>query len=333
MTIDAHHHVWDLSVRDQPWLDQPQLAPIRRNFLICDLEPEAAAHGITETVVVQTVTEPEETPELLALAESSDLVAGVVGWVDLEAAGVADVLAALRELPGGDRLVSIRHPVIIESDPDWLARPSVLHGLAAVAAAGLCYDVVVMPEQLRGAVLAAAALPELTFVLDHLGNPDVEGWVGGPVGGAADSAAGGAAGQSWTRGIADFAARPNTVAKLSGFLGELAPRSAGPPFADLAAGGDPVTGGDPVAGDPASADPAAGADPASVAHLRPYYEIALAHFGPQRLMYGSDWPVSTINVGYGGVYAAARSLAANLSPSEKAAIFSGTARSTYGLRT
>ena len=80
MTIDAHHHVWDLSVRDQPWLDQPHLGPLRRNFLLSDLEPEAAAHGVTATVVVQTVTEPEETPELLALAQASDLVTGVVGW-------------------------------------------------------------------------------------------------------------------------------------------------------------------------------------------------------------------------------------------------------------
>ncbi|HTV99268.1 MAG TPA: amidohydrolase family protein [Streptosporangiaceae bacterium] len=296
MTIDAHHHVWDLAVRDQPWLDQPQLAPIRRNFLLSDLEPEAEAQGVTQTVVVQTVTEPEETPELLALAEASDLVAAVVGWVDLEAAGAADALAALQELPGGDRLVSIRHPVLIEADPEWLARPSVLRGLAAVAAAGLCYDVVVMPEQLRGAVVAAAALPELTFVLDHLGNPDVEGWAGGP--------GSGAAGESWARTIADFAALPNTVAKLSGVLGESAPPSA---------------------------DPVAGADDTSIAHIRPYYEIALAHFGPQRLMYGSDWPVSTINVGYDGVYAAAKSLTADLSPSEKAAIFNDTARSTYRL--
>jgi L-fuconolactonase len=296
MTIDAHHHVWDLSVRDQPWLDQPQLAPIRRNFLLSDLEPEAAAHAITATVVVQTVVEPEETPELLALAESSDLVAGVVGWVDLQAAGVADALARLRELPGGDRLVAIRHPVLVEPDPDWLARPAVLRGLAAVAAAGLCYDVVVMPGQLPGAVLAAAATPQLTFVLDHLGNPDIEGAVGGIVD------------QSWAHAIADFAALPNTVAKLSGVLGELAP----PPAADR--------------------DGAADSDGAQFAHIRPYYEIALAAFGPRRLMFGSDWPVSTMNVGYAGVHAAATALTADLSPSDKDAIFNETARRTYRLR-
>ena len=287
MTIDAHHHVWDLSVRDQPWLDQPYLAPLRRNFLLSDLEPEAAAQGVTASVVVQTVTEPEETPELLALAQASDLVTGVVGWVDLEAPGASDAIGKLRELPGGERLAGIRHPVLMEPDPDWLARPTVLRGLSAVAAAGLCYDVVVMPGQLRGAVVAAAATPQLTFVLDHFGNPEIDGDID----------------ESWARTIADFAALPNTVAKLSGILGEPAP---------------------------ASADPAAGPG-ARVAHIRPHYEIAMAGFGPQRLMFGSDWPVSTLSVGYGGVHAAARSLTADLSSSEKAAIFSDTAQKTYRL--
>jgi L-fuconolactonase len=74
--VDAHHHVWDLSVRDQPWLAQPELAPLRRNFALTDLAPEAAAQGVTATVLVQRVTEPEETPEMLALAAASDLVAG-----------------------------------------------------------------------------------------------------------------------------------------------------------------------------------------------------------------------------------------------------------------
>jgi L-fuconolactonase len=294
--VDAHHHVWDLSVRDQPWLAQPQLAPLRRNFLLRDLEPEAAAQGVTATVLVQTVAAPDETPEMLALAGTGNLIAGVVGWVDLESPGAADAIAALLESPDGDLLVGIRHPVLAEPDPDWLARPGVLRGLAAVAAAGLRYDVVAMPRHLPAAVAAAAATPQLTFVLDHLGNPEVDGVVD----------------ESWARAIGDFAALPNTAAKLSGFLGEPAPPSADP--ASRPAGR-------------ADAAPAA----ADIAHIRPHYEIALAGFGPDRLMFGSDWPVSTLSVGYAGVHAAARSLTAGLSPSEKDAIFGGTARRVYRL--
>jgi L-fuconolactonase len=288
--VDAHHHVWDLSVRAQPFLDQPELAPLRRNFLLSDLEPLAAAEGVTSTVVVQTVTEPDETPEMLKLAADSDPVAGVVGWVDLEAPGASDAIGALRELPGGDLLVGIRHPVLIEPDSDWLTRPAVLRGLADVAAAGLVYDVVPMPRHLRAAVAAAAATPELTFVLDHLGNPEIGTEVD----------------PSWADAFGAFAALPNTAGKFSGFLGEPAPGQAGA----------------------AARAPAAG----QIAHLRPYYEIALEGFGPERLMFGSDWPVSTMAVGYSGVHAAARSLTADLSSEEKTAIFRDTAQQTYRLK-
>ena len=69
--IDAHHHVWDLSVRDQGWITGPEMAPIRRSFSADDLRPHARAAGVTATVLVQTVDIPAETPEMLALAAGS----------------------------------------------------------------------------------------------------------------------------------------------------------------------------------------------------------------------------------------------------------------------
>jgi L-fuconolactonase len=136
-TIDAHQRVWDPSVRDQDWLTGPELAPLRRDFTPDDLRPQTAAAGIDATVLVQTICVPEETPEFLALAAGDPLVAGVVGWTDLTSPAITDVLANLRALPGGDRLVGIRHQVQGEADPDWLLRPEVDRGLAAVGAAGL----------------------------------------------------------------------------------------------------------------------------------------------------------------------------------------------------
>src|SRR3954451_22689410 len=84
--VDAHHHLWDLSVRDQPWIAGSAMAPLRRTFTVSDLA--GAAHGIDATVLVQTVSVPDETPELLALAAEHELIAGVVGWVDLTATDV-----------------------------------------------------------------------------------------------------------------------------------------------------------------------------------------------------------------------------------------------------
>jgi L-fuconolactonase len=202
--VDAHHHLWDLSARDQDWITGPALAPLRRDFLLDEYQHLAAGNGIAASIVVQTVTVPAETPELLTLAAASDLIAGVVGWTDLTAPDVADKIAALTEMPGGEKLVGLRHQVQSEPDPDWLIRPDVLRGLAAVARAGLVYDLVITAGQLDAAARAAAAVPDLVFVLDHLGKPPI------------------AAGrrQPWTRDLRGLAALPNTSAKLSGLVTE-----------------------------------------------------------------------------------------------------------------
>jgi L-fuconolactonase len=279
MTVDAHHHLWDLSVRDQNWLTGPELRPLRRNFTIADLEPEAGAAGVDRTVLVQTVTVPEETPEFLALAVAHDLIAGVVGWTDLTRPDIADELARLRELRGGHHLKGIRHQVQSEPNPEWLLRPDVRRGLAAVAAAGLVYDLVVLPHQLPACAKAAEALPQLTFVLDHLGKPPIAAHAREP----------------WETSLRALAALPNTVAKLSGLVTE----------ADFTAW---------------TAD-----------DLRPYAEVALAAFGPGRLMFGSDWPVCTLAATYGEVLDAAQEVTTGLSRSERTQVFEGTATRVYDL--
>jgi L-fuconolactonase len=205
--VDAHHHVWDLGVRDQDWITGTEMAAIRRSFCIDDLRASAREAGVVATVVVQTVTAAAETPELLALAAAEPLVAAVVGWADLTSAAIADDLARLRSGPGGGYLAAIRHQVQSEPDPDWLRRLDVIRGLRAVAIAGLCYDLVVRPHQIPAATFAAAAVPGLTFVLDHAGKPPVASGALAP----------------WTAAIGEFAALPNTVCKLSGLVTEASP--------------------------------------------------------------------------------------------------------------
>ncbi|WP_416964192.1 amidohydrolase family protein [Streptomyces sp. Agncl-13] len=204
MTVDAHHHVWDLSVHDQDWITGPELQPLRRDFTVTDLAPEARAAGVDRTVLVQTITVAEETPEFLALADTHDLIAGVVGWTDLTRPDITDELARLRELPGGRYLKGIRHQVQGEPDPNWLLRPDVRRGLTAVADAGLVYDLLVLPHQFPAAVQVAASLPQLAFVLDHLGKPPI------------------ASGQlePWATSLRSLAALPNTYCKLSGLVTE-----------------------------------------------------------------------------------------------------------------
>jgi len=203
--IDAHHHVWDLAVRRQPWAEP--FPVLYRSYLLDDLLPSLAAGAIDRTVLVQTVTVAAETPELLALAANEPLLVGVVGWVDLTAPDVADELGRLHEGLGGRYLVGIRHQVQEEDDVDWLAREPVRRGLCSVAAQQLAYDLVIRREQLPSAVSAARAIPELRFVLDHGGNPAIaEGRV-----------------EPWRSDITAFAALPNTAVKLSGLVTQAGP--------------------------------------------------------------------------------------------------------------
>lgn len=199
MRIDAHHHLWDLNRRGQPWMDGPWADPIRRSYPLSDLTPHLSGHGIDATLVVQSSPSYEETAELLALAAGEGPVAGVVGWADLCDPALDGVLAAL---PAG--LVGVRHQVQDEPDPDWLTRPGVLRGLGTLADAGLVYDLLVTSRELPAAHAAVRALPQLAFVLDHAAKPAVAkgDW------------------QPWAAEITALAALPNVSCKLSGLVTE-----------------------------------------------------------------------------------------------------------------
>jgi L-fucono-1,5-lactonase len=154
-------------------------------------------------VLVQVLPDLDESIEFLATAAAEPLIAGVVGWIDLTGSPARDI-ERLRSAPGGELLAGIRHLVQAEPDPRWLERDDVLAGLAAVRDAGLVYDLLVVPHQFPAAITAVRALPDLTFVLDHLGKPPV------------------ATGQlePWATGLATLAREPNVVAKLSGLVTE-----------------------------------------------------------------------------------------------------------------
>ena len=201
--VDAHHHIWDLTVREQTWMVGPELDPIRRNFSIEDLAPLAAAADIAATVLVQTVGLVDETVEFLEVAASNELVAGVVGWVDLTAADIADVLAGLQARPDGAYLKAIRHQVHDEPDDNWLLRPDVQRGLTAVAEAGLAYDLLTKTPHLPAAIQTVRNLPQLTFVVDHISKPVI----GDPL-------------EPWAGRLRDLAALPNVTCKLSGMVTE-----------------------------------------------------------------------------------------------------------------
>lgn len=276
MTIlDAHVHLWDLNVRPQPWTDP--FPPLRRSFLLPDLEQVLAGHGVDAAVVVQAGDTLDETRDLLALADTAPRLAGVVGWVDLDGPDVGAALAALRAARGGGKLVAVRHQLQVEPDPGYLARPGVRDGLAAVARAGLAYDVVISPWQLPLATETAAALPEVRFILDHAGKPPI---ASGDL-------------RAWREDLARLAELPNVAVKLSGLVTE----------ADAAAW--------------------------TQADLAPVIDHALACFGAERAMAGSDWPVCLLAADYGTVRATLDQALGQLDRAGRAAVLGGSAARWY----
>jgi L-fuconolactonase len=204
MIVDAHHHFWDPARAAYPWMTD-ELAKIRRPFGPADLEPELRRYGVARSIVVQARADLDETRELLATAAVTDFLAGVIGWIDLTDPQVAQTMAELKALPGGSKLVGIRHQVHDEPDPAWLLRDDVRRGLAAVADAGLAYDLLVRARELPAALETARRFKEMRFVIDHIGKPSIRD---------------GRATDAWVQAMAPFSELSNVSCKLSGMVTE-----------------------------------------------------------------------------------------------------------------
>ena len=250
MIVDAHHHFWDPSRRDYPWMGD-ELAAIRRPFGPNDLRPLLADNGVEKTILVQTVSSLEETREFLETAAAYEFVGGVVGWVDLTSPAVEEYLQAIYTLADENGHV------------------------AAVGDAGLVYDLLVRTRELPAALETVRRHRGTSFVIDHAAKPRI---------------AGGSWDAGWEKALEPFGDKPNVACKLSGLVTEADWKSWTPE------------------------------------QLAPYVQRVLDWFGPERCMFGSDWPVCLLAADYARVM---DSLQQIVGPDEW--IFGNTARRVYRL--
>ncbi len=274
MRIDAHHHLWRPARGDYGWLT-PDLPALYRDFDTENLQPLLKAAEIDATILVQAAPTDAETDYLLAIAQETAWIAGVVGWTNLAAPDAPARVARLAEMP---RLVGLRPMLQDLPDPNWILGAEVGDGLSAMAAHGLVFEALVRESQLPAIVQLAQRFPALSIVLDHAGKPVITG----------------PPSQDWHNAMRALADLSNMSVKLSGLLTE-APAGAGPGI------------------------------------LMPYIDRLLETFGPDRILWGSDWPVLNLASDYRSWAAITEKLIGRLSPEARRAIWGRTAARIYGI--
>lgn len=203
--IDAHHHFWTLDKAYCDW-PTPAEAAVHRDFGPADLAPLVRQAGVGASVLVQAAPSLEETEDLLAIADHTQGVAGVVGWV-----GFSDPVKALDDL---DRLS--RHPRFVGVRPmlqsiaatDWVLDPAFSPVFEGLVRHGLVFDALVQPRHLPAIAELAQRHPDLSIIIDHCAKPDIAGRVVEP----------------WRSDLHAFASLANVSCKLSGLVTEAAPR-------------------------------------------------------------------------------------------------------------
>ncbi|CAN5454344.1 amidohydrolase [soil metagenome] len=244
--VDTHVHLWDPARLRYDWLrDLPKL---NRAFFTSDFQEASRASQIESFIFVECACDPSQNREEVAMvtawAAHEPRLQGIVAQVALEkGAAIRDELAELAKNP---LVKGVRRITQGEPDPNFCTQPAFVEGVRALAAFGFTCDLCITHSQLAATAELVRACPEVSFILDHLGKPDIRNGAREP----------------WAKHLRELAALPNIWCKLSGVVTE-----------------------------------------ADLTHWRHddiafFMEHALDCFGPDRLIYGGDWPVVTLATPY-----------------------------------
>lgn len=201
MIIDTHLHVIDQSVLRYPWLSQ--VAALNRDFSYRDYEREARRVGIGMALHMEVDVDPaqieQETEQVGMLAAQPDsLIVGAIASCRPEEPDFAAYLERQRQNPLVKGFRRVLHVVPDEVSEGTLFREN----LKRLSGTGLTFDLVVQPHQIPKAIALADLAPDVQFILDHCGVPDIKGGSEHP----------------WREHVAEIARRPNVTAKISGVV-------------------------------------------------------------------------------------------------------------------
>lgn len=167
--IDAHQHYWNPARGDYDWMPLDD-AILARPYGPGDLAPALARHGIAGTVLVQAAATVEETEYMLGIADATDHVKAVVGWVDFERPEHRAVLERLARHP---KFRGVRPMIQDIPDDDWMLRADVQWGFAAVRDLDLAFDALGFPRHLANFLTILTRYPDMRVVVDHCMKPQI----------------------------------------------------------------------------------------------------------------------------------------------------------------
>ncbi|MBG1233786.1 amidohydrolase family protein [Aestuariivirga litoralis] len=204
MRIDAHQHFWNPARGDYFWMVGEATAPIAKPILPKDMAGHLAQHDIEKTVLVQAAPTVVETEYMLGIADATDHVAKVVGWVDFEN---RDDLKHLSRLAKHPKFSGVRPMIQDLPDAEWMHRKDVQWAFDALIDLDLTFDALGFPLHLDPFSKLFAKYPKLRTVIDHCMKPVIRD-------GQFDD---------WAAKMAAIAKETNVFCKLSGIATEAKP--------------------------------------------------------------------------------------------------------------
>lgn len=203
--IDTHQHLWDLDQLPYSWTsNRPAL---NRSFRLSDYYEATRDLTIAKSVHVEADVDEdfmlEETLHVISLARSDDNpIAGVVAATRPEYDSFREYIDRI----AGQRLLKgVRR--ILHTEPDEISTTTTfVENVKSLENYGLTFDICVLARQLPQAIKLVKQCPNVGFILDHCGNPNLR-----PDAGAEEFG-------RWSEGLQEIAGFPNVVCKISGIV-------------------------------------------------------------------------------------------------------------------
>lgn len=202
--IDAHHHFWNPARGDYFWMVGEAVAPITKMIGPKDLAPHLLKAGIVKTVLVQAAPTIAETEYMLGLADATEHVAKVVGWIDF---ANQDDLKQLERLAKHPKFSGVRPMIQDLPDPEWMHRADVQWAYDAIIDLDLTFDALGFPLHLDPFLRLFQRYPKMRTVIDHCMKPAIRDGAFEP----------------WASKMAVIAKETNVFCKFSGLASEAKP--------------------------------------------------------------------------------------------------------------